>query len=553
MLTQKIKIGVLLDSFILPAWAYRSLERVVNLDCASISVVLINAEKEAHHYEADLYYKHDHNIVYDVGSRLDKAIFGRGPDAFAPLDIQGLLTDVPIMSITPMKAGETRKFKQSDIDEIKSYQLDILIRMGFEYLDGDILTAARYGVWSYCHGNPREPRCSQPGFWEVIDCKPETGVSLTILGQDQAIRKYIYSSWVQTYPFSPVRNRNRCFWESSSFLARQIELLSKLGDERFFIEIEKYNILADTLEPIQHKMPSGLGYLWIFTRLFFRNIVELFRRLTHADFWWLKYSINDEPPLPMIEWKELVPPWDRFWADPHIIEHHNKYYIFVEEFVYKAGKGRIAVIEMERSGAYKDSIQVLSKDYHLSYPFIFIWNEKYYMIPETSENRTIELYECVSFPHEWKFKMNLIENVIAVDTTLFYYKEKWWLFTGMTENEGAFPEAELNLFYSEELFTKEWTPHPLNPIVSDDKNARPAGRIYIENDKIYRPAQDCSKTYGWGININEILQLSESTYHEKTIAKYRPDNHSIVGMHTFSKEGRLIMIDACSQKRKLLS
>ena len=552
MHNQKLKIGVLLDSFILPAWAYRSLERVVNLDCVIISLIIQNAAKDSFGYESDLYYRHNHNKVYDFASMLDKAIFGRGPDAFAATDTQNLFNSVPVWRTSPVQKGKTINFSVLDIDEIKRYQLDILIRFGFENLNGDILTAARFGVWSYYHGDPCEDRSNLPGFWEVVDRNLETGVILSVMDQDLKFGKNIYRSWIQTYPFSPVRNRNRCFWESASFLSRQIRLLSDLGEIRFYTEIEKYNLGSDHPKHLWHQSPSSFGFLWIFMKLLFRDIAEFFFRLTHMEHWWLKYSMTIEQLFSANNCQELVPPKDRFWADPQLIEFDDNYYIFVEEFIYKSKKGNIAVIQMERSGAHKDSFQVLTKNYHLSYPFIFAWKEKYYMIPETSENRTVELYECIKFPDEWQFKMNLMENIIAVDTTLFYYQEKWWLFTGMTENEGAYPEAELFLFYATELLTNKWTSHPLNPIVSDDKNARPAGRIFIENNKIFRPAQDCSKSYGWGININEILDLSETMYVEKTVAKYKPEDDKLVGYHTFSKAGSLIMTDACSHKRKFL-
>jgi hypothetical protein len=61
------------------------------------------------------------------------------------------------------------------------------------------------------------------------------------------------------------------------------------------------------------------------------------------------------------------------------------------------------------------------------------------MVPESIHNRSTDLYECIEFAHRWKLRMNLIENALAVDTTLFHYDGKWWLFTGIAENEGSIP------------------------------------------------------------------------------------------------------------------
>jgi len=551
MKQSKLKLGILLDSYDVPAWAYRSLERVANLDGVNISVIILYDNKDPQKYKPDLFYTHNHSIAYRLISKIENAIFRRGPDAFAPKDAQELFTNVPVIRVKPVSAGEPGRFDASDIAEIQSYQLDILIRMGFEFLTGEILTAAKFGVWSYYHGDHQAIRSNLPGFWEVVNRNSETGSILYILNKHASFGKVLYKSWIQTYPLSPARNRNRCFWESSSFLPRQIELLYRLGETGFFTEVEKYNLMPTGDNYKQYDSPSNLTVLWIYLNLFIRNIFEFFMRSFFLDQWYLLFEINSHSSFSFSSFKEIMPPKDRFWADPHLIQRDDKYYIFIEELIYKKRKAHISVMEMDRNGHCKEPIQILSKDYHLSYPFVFEWNDNYYMIPETSEKRTIELYECINFPYEWKFRMNLMENVIAADTTLFYDQEKWWLFTGITENEGTFPLVELFLFYSEELFTKDWTPHPLNPVISDVKKARPAGRIFIDNGKIYRPSQDYSNLYKWGFGINEILQLSKNGYLEKEVVKINPDwNKKIEFIHTFAQAGSLTMIDACQKRWK---
>ena len=166
---------------------------------------------------------------------------------------------------------------------------------------------------------------------------------------------------------------------------------------------------------------------------------------------------------------------------------------------------------------------VLEKDYHLSYPFIFEWNNKYYMVPESRANKTIDLYECVEFPDKWNFKQHLMENISAVDTTLIHYANKWWLFTAIAENEAAAPNVELFLYYSDDLFGGEWNAHPLNPIISDVKSARPAGKLFIKDGKLFRPSQDCSTTYGYCFDLNEIEVLSETEYREKKTFSIKPN------------------------------
>ena len=55
------------------------------------------------------------------------------------------------------------------------------------------------------------------------------------------------------------------------------------------------------------------------------------------------------------------------------------------------------------------------------------------------------------------------------------------------------------------FLTNKWTPHPENPIVTDIRTARPGGKIFIQDGKIYRPSQDCSIRYGRALNMNQII------------------------------------------------
>jgi hypothetical protein len=204
---------------------------------------------------------------------------------------------------------------------------------------------------------------------------------------------------------------------------------------------------------------------------------------------------------------------------------------------------------MDCAGNYKKSIPVLQKNYHLSFPSVFEWMDHYYMIPESSANKTIDLYECAHFPCEWQFKMTLMRDIAAVDTTLFYHQGKWWLFTGIAEPEAAGPQFELFLFYSDELFTDQWQPHPLNPIVSDVKKARAAGRIFVKDGRLFRPSQNCSKTYGYGFDINEITDLSETEYCERTVSSVRPTwAKGIIGTHTYAYQKDLTVVDVLTRR-----
>ena len=74
------------------------------------------------------------------------------------------------------------------------------------------------------------------------------------------------------------------------------------------------------------------------------------------------------------------------------------------------------------------------------------------------------------------------------------------------------------LFYSEDIFSANWIPHPMNPVVSDVEVARGAGKIFISNNKIFRPSQNNVRRYGYGVNINEIEELNTKSYKKRKIS-----------------------------------
>ena len=167
------------------------------------------------------------------------------------------------------------------------------------------------------------------------------------------------------------------------------------------------------------------------------------------------------------------------------------------------------------------------------------------MIPESSANRTVELYRCQTFPYKWTFEKVLINDINAADITVFYYKNKWWIFANVVENDGASPLDELFLFFTEDLFKGKWISHPQNPIISDVSSSRPAGKLFEYNGKIYRPSQNSSHHYGYGIKINVIETLSEDEYRERCVSEIEPHwDNKLLGTHTLNIDGELTVIDA---------
>jgi hypothetical protein len=238
----------------------------------------------------------------------------------------------------------------------------------------------------------------------------------------------------------------------------------------------------------------------------------------------------------------LVPPRDRDWADPFVIQRGGRRFVFFEEMPYQAGKGHISTLEILANGEPGAARMVLDRPYHLSYPFMFEWRGDLYMLPETAQNRTIELYRCEEFPARWTLQQVLIDDISAFDATLWCQNDRWWMFVNVAE-AGASPSEELHLYWSESPLGP-WAAHPANPVVSDARHARGAGPLFTRDGVLYRPSQDCSSAYGNAVSVNRVEVLDMHNYREVPVSRIHSGWYAdMLGLHTFSSAGNLRVID----------
>ncbi len=269
------------------------------------------------------------------------------------------------------------------------------------------------------------------------------------------------------------------------------------------------------------------------------------QKATTIDQWTLAFRFADIEPWSgaLDGFFRLDPPKDRFFADPFPLQRHGKSYIFFEELPFAAGKAHISVVEVDREGRASQPVKVLERDYHLSYPFLLEEGGALYMIPETGQNGTVEIYRCVDFPRKWRRERVLLDGLFAVDATVHREAGRWWMFANVA-NPGAEIHDELFLFSAESLLG-EWRAHPRNPVKSDVRSARPAGRLYTQGGKLYRPAQICAPLYGSGIAIQRVTRLDPRAFEEVEDRRILPAEASaVLGLHTVNRAGDLSVTDA---------
>ena len=229
----------------------------------------------------------------------------------------------------------------------------------------------------------------------------------------------------------------------------------------------------------------------------------------------------------------LFPPKDRYWADPFPVRWNGKTHVFLEEVPRETMRGHISVMTLQEGGRWGKPVKVLERDYHLSYPFLFRWENDWYLIPESAGNSTVELYRCVSFPAEWRLERVLLQGEKLYDVTLREIGGRWWMFASMAVG-GALEWDELHLFHADSPLGP-WRPHRRNPVKSDVRSSRPAGSLFEWQGSLCRPAQDCSRRYGYAISVNRILRIDTEEYREVEVSRILPGwDDSVLGVHTLN-------------------
>jgi hypothetical protein len=229
-------------------------------------------------------------------------------------------------------------------------------------------------------------------------------------------------------------------------------------------------------------------------------------------------------------WLEAPP--GTSYADPFLVQRDARTWLFFEVVDQPAASGVISCVEVTETGVVGSPVVVLRSSGHLSYPYTFVEGDTVYMIPETSAENAVRLYRAVHFPYAWELVKELFRGG-ALDTSAWRHEGRWWFWTTLREpRSGA---MALMLFYSDVL-DGPWTSHPLNPISMDVRNARSAGSIFVEDGRLLRPSQDCSRTYGYGFTLYEIVALSTTEYEERPVVKVEPGWHAgLAGTHTYNR------------------
>ncbi|WP_218697646.1 glucosamine inositolphosphorylceramide transferase family protein [Acinetobacter harbinensis] len=275
---------------------------------------------------------------------------------------------------------------------------------------------------------------------------------------------------------------------------------------------------------------------------------KLFDSHWYIRFGWLDESLKNQEPLKNLF--EIHSSKEFTFADSFYVKDHDRHYIFFEEVDDQHPVGFLSVLEVFKDGTHTTPKSILKLDYHLSYPCVFKVENDWYMIPESSANKTVELWKCIDFPLKWEKHSNLLENIEAVDSTPLYHEGMWYLFTSTRRNCKKFGDR-LDLFFTQDILNPNWQEHPQNPVCKGKIQYRMAGKPFIYQNKLVRPSQDSLKRYGGHIELKEIIKLNPIEYEERLCETILPDWLDMDdGCHTIDVHQNFVVIDAIRLNKK---
>lgn len=260
------------------------------------------------------------------------------------------------------------------------------------------------------------------------------------------------------------------------------------------------------------------------TKAFFKKI------LSKKDCWSIGIYIGTSPTHfspskniknPVLTAQNVTDVSAEFVADPFMVLRNGVWYMFFEVLNQLNGLGVIALATSQNGFDWVYRQVVLNEPFHLSYPYVFTWNNEFYMIPETHQANSVRLYKAVNFPTQWKLSKILLDGYPYIDPSIFFHNGRWWMFTSSPANDC------LRLYYSISPI-EPWVEHPESPLIDNNKGiARPGGRVVLQNNQVIRYAQDCSQSYGSRVYAFHITELTTKHYREERQAG------SVIGKNGF--------------------
>ena len=534
---RRIRVGLMCLGKTFPRWQAETIKSLIEIPEVEISLLIVRDGEPGSSAWSRLLGDPGH-LLWNL---YNKGLVQRRSVASRPVDLSKELTDtdqVNCLTIPVGKYGEA--LSDDDMTLIKSHDLDIILRFSFGILKGEVLNSARYGIWSFHHGDERVYRGQPPGFWEIVDGQSTVGTILQRITERLDGGTVLHRGRFKVTPHSYRRTRDEAFLGAVDFPSIVVRQILD-GDE------SKVATAPSITDAPLHRSPGNLQMIGFFLKQVTAFLKAQWRGLSRASKWSVGigyfpvWRLLDEE-APNFEWAPDAGD-SRYLADPFLDPTGESSIVLVEDYDHSTHRGVISAVDM--AGDKVPRI-VLDTGVHASYPFLLQHEDSVYCIPETYQADEVRVYRTSDFPDEWELASTMLQGRQTLDPTLLLRDDLWWLFCTF---EGKHSNTKLHAFYSDSPFGP-WKPHLLNPVKTDVTSSRPGGTPFTHNGDVYRPAQDSSASYGGALAINRIDELTPENFKETTVRRLGPLTSGLyrAGIHTVSGNDQITIVDGRRDK-----
>ncbi len=528
---KSLRFGLMINGLTVEQWQYETIKILIDNGMKLTLIIQKNDDTPAPSFFDKIRNYPYRRLIFRVWHRF---IFK--PRSKYPTDLTKLTENIPTIFCTPIMKGISSYFEDIDIQEIKNQNLDFILRFGFNIIRGEILNAAKYGIWSFHHDDERIIRGGPPGFWEFMRKIPNNGIILqrltNSLDKGIILKRLNFKTILHSYK----ANLDQIYFGGEILPLQVCKDLINSGE----LKEEASTSDAEIIHP-----PMNMKMMQYFMKSFYRRIAFHIHDLFRQEDWNVgfcncsieEFIDTDNKENIDIQWF-TKPKKNCYFADPFIIKTKKDIYIFFEWYSYFKGKADLAVAL--KSENFKKYHKITNFKEHRSYPYLYEYEGNIYCMPESNETNKVVLYRFNEEKLTLEEDCILLEGFPIVDATLYHYDNKWFMFLVNQRKS----HTHLELYHSDSI-KGPYLPHENNPVMVDCSKARPAGNIFNYEGKIIRPSQNCTNHYGQSITLEEIELLNTKQFLTKPFGTIQPIKNSDYnkGIHTINSADNITVFD----------
>ena len=526
MFNQKINVGVIINSLEnQPNWVVQCIDEMRALEFVNVNLFItkdFSVQKKRFKYK---------NVLYKIWSR----VTARYADSVKQRRniSQGSADVIPISNILSIGSGFI-DITENDYKKIKNYDLDIVIRFGFNLIGGKLLKIARHGTWSFHHGDDRRFRGRPSGFQEILHKMNYRSGMLQVLskGIDNG---HVLARWsIKANNYEYYKPLEKLRLAGAKMLAREIKkLYYNPGDFYSDSRTSESNGRLYTL-------PSNRTFLKFLISKNINFVKSIFFKLFIQQRWRVKLIALENPvnisDNNIVSAKALDIRY-KLAADPFMLDADSNL-IILECATSDVAKGKLKIYDFKKN-IFLTDFEVSNE--HVSFPLVF--NDPsgdVFILPETKKSSKQLLLQ-------WNREQGRLQQVklhslpIGLsDPSIIKKDGTYYLF-------GTLNGCEIHVWYSDRLLG-EWKEHVMNPQRIDPFGGKSAGNFFECGGKIYRWSQNYRQFYGEGIVLEEITELNKSSVKLRQIRYICGRDVSADGVHHCSVHEGGVLIDTLTHE-----